>query len=118
MVAKDGRWRDGVLVDQPKGSVMSERENKEKGLILKDGLDQTYCIPWEALEQFKVAPEELTDEQLDAVDGGVGLQQRLDNRGMAAPSGQIQGGLKETKLNRKFKIATLSGCTNRPCING
>lgn len=103
MVAKDERWRDRVLVDQPKGSVMSERENKEKGLILKDGLDQTYCIPWEALEQFKVAPDELTDEQLDAVDGGA--------RGS-------QGGLKETKLNRKFKVATLSGCTNRLCING
>ena len=97
---------------------MSERENKEKGLILKDGLDQTYCIPWEALEQFKVAPEELTDEQLDAVDGGAGLQQRLEGGGVVLPSGQIQGGLKETKLNRKFKIATLPGCINRPCING
>ncbi len=90
---------------------MSERETKEKGLILKDGLDQTYCIPWEALEQFKVAPEELTDEQLDAVAGGArGSQGGLKETNLR--------GLKETNLNRKFKIATLSGCINRPCING
>lgn len=85
---------------------MSDKQEKEDGLILKDDLDQTYCIPWSALEQFKVSQEDLTENQLDAISGGV----------KASAKGRDKG-LTDLRRKKNFKIAMFGGCTDRPCIN-